>query len=192
MSKRIYRSKKRSDDYPREEILEWIGTGTKRQGIWNLTSEQMKQFKPAECGIVHANFRYTKWHLNEYGTIRWEETGRREYEEAKRSQQERIHKVLDAIFASPPEPEFQIGDRFRIQLSIIEENAHYREIGISPDAVYTVEQWFNHRSHLGVDDPHGHPDFDEECANCTYTAYGLPILINEWEMIPVERAFDHI
>lgn len=184
MTKTIRQPKKSSDDYTRAEILEWVGAGPKRQGLWNLTPEQAKQFKPDERGIIHANFRYTRWHINEYGTIRWEETGRREYEEAKRSQGERRQRALDAIFAMLPEPEFQIDDHFRIQAYVIEENVHYQELGISPDTTYTVEQWFNHRAPLSEDDPHSHPDFDQESMNCIYTAHGLPILINEWEMIP--------
>jgi hypothetical protein len=191
LSRRKYMTKQKSaDDYTREEILEWIGAGPKRQGIWNLTHEQAKAFKPGEHGIIHAHFRYTKWHISENGAIRWEEASKREFEEAKRSQEEKIHRAIDAIFALPPEPEFQIGDHFRIQASAIEERVHYQELGISPDAIYMVEQWFNHKAPLSADDPHGHPDFDQEDMNCSYTAQGLPILIHEWEMIPEEREND--
>ncbi len=180
MTKTIRQPEKSSDEYTRAEILEWIGAGPKRQGLWNLTPEQAKQFKQHERGIIHANFHYTRWHINEYSTIRWEETGKLEYEEALRRQEEGVHRALDAIFAKVPEPEFQIGDRFRIQ-----------EPGISPDTIYTVEQWFNHRAPLSADDPHGHPDFDQESMNCIYTTNGLPTLINEWDMIPEGRKNDH-
>src|SRR5579885_1414481 len=187
LSRRKHMTKQKSaDDYTRAEILEWVGAGPKRQGIWNLTSEQAKYFKPGEHGIIHAHFHYTKWHISE-GAIRWEEASRREFDPAKRSQEEKIHKAIDAIFVLPPEPEFQIGDHFRI---VIEERDHYQELGISPDTIYTVEQWFNHKAPLSADDPHGHPDFDQEDMNCSYTAQGLPMLIHEWEMIPEKREND--
>lgn len=190
MAKQIRHPQKSADDYTRAEILAWVGAGPKRQGLWHLTPGQAAQFRPQERGIIHAAFRYTRWHINEYGTIRWEEAGRREFEEAERKQEEMVHRALDAIFAMPPEPGFQCGDRFRIAASAIEEHACYQELALSPATVYTVEQWFNHKAPLSADDPHGHPGFDPECMNCSYTARGLSMLINEWDMTPVGREDD--
>jgi hypothetical protein len=187
MTKTKRQPKENSDDATRAEILTWVGAGPKRRGHWNLTSEQAKQFKQAERGIIRTNFHYTRWHIDEHGTIHWEETGERAYEEVERDQQARVQRALESFFATPPEPEFQIGEHFRILDADTGENL---DRDFSADTVYTVKQWYNHRGPLSADDPHGHPDFDQESMNCIYCADGLPGLIREWEMIPAGRESD--
>jgi hypothetical protein len=71
--------RKKAEEYNKQEILEWVGVGPKKEGRWELTAAQLKFFTPHEKGIVHcvAAFRYTQWEITENGSIRWEPTTRK-------------------------------------------------------------------------------------------------------------------
>jgi len=73
--------RKKAEEYTMREILQWIGAGPKKDGIWELTEEQVQQFV-SHSGIIHytPGFRYTKWEISSNGFIRWEPCGRREFE----------------------------------------------------------------------------------------------------------------
>lgn len=74
--------RKSAEEYDKNDILEWVGAGPKKEGLWKLTEEQLKLFTPHERGIVHyaPGFRYTRWHRTESGYIKWEPATKREFE----------------------------------------------------------------------------------------------------------------
>jgi hypothetical protein len=76
---------KSAEEYTREEILEWVGAGPKKQGIWHLTEEQVAFFENGKQGIIYCKplFRYTKWEVSEHGSICWEPSYRSNFLEAE-------------------------------------------------------------------------------------------------------------
>lgn len=75
---------KSAEEYSAQDILNWIGAGPKKEGIWHLTEAQAASF-PEKNGVLHfpQGFRYTKWSLSAWGAIRWKPASRREWEAYK-------------------------------------------------------------------------------------------------------------
>jgi hypothetical protein len=73
--------RKEAEEYNKQEILEWVGAGPKKEGKWELTEEQLQQLFPYQRGVIHykPGFRYTKWEVSN-GYIRWKPATKREFE----------------------------------------------------------------------------------------------------------------